>query len=166
MKQSNFLGDGVATALATIFIKAAMAPVMGSSVFGQSDQSNVVLLSNRFNSDTFSSEVVGEVLNNGTRPLNKYDVNINAYFYDPGGVLVGSEQGFIDAQTLAPGDGSAFNVFTTDESIMNEAATYDISINDKRVIEHAPIGGDNASEGDDDSSNSENSDDTGNECSD
>jgi hypothetical protein len=104
-----------------------------------------------------SSEVVGEVLNNGTRPLDKYDVNINAYFYDPGGVLVGSEQGFIDAQTLAPGDRSAFNVFTTDESIMNEAATYDISINDERVIEHAPIDSGN-NESDDESSSNENGD--------
>ena len=54
---------------------------------------------------------------------------------------VGSEQGFIDAQTLAEGDRSAFNVFTMDDAIMNEAATYDISINDQRILEGAPVGG-------------------------
>jgi hypothetical protein len=147
--QSNILLPSiVATFLATIVFVAAVTPVVGTSgsVFGQSDQQqsgdDVVLLSNRYNRDTLSNEIVGEVLNNGTGPLDKYDIHINAYFYDSAGVLVGSEQGFIDAQTLSPGDRSAFNVFITDDAIMNEAATYDISINDKRVLEHAPIDGD------------------------
>ena len=139
----------------TIGSVATVTLIVGTNVFGQSEQGDVVLLSDRFNRDTLSSEVVGEVLNNGTRSLDKYDVNINAYFYDSDGVLVGSEQGFIDAQTLSPGDRSAFNVFIMDDAIMNEAVTYDLSINDKRVLEGASIendSGDN-SESDDSASN-------------
>lgn len=124
-------------------------------VYGQAGQEAVVLLSHRFNQGTISNEVVGEVLNNGTRPLDKYDVNIIASFYDSAGVLVGSDQGFIDAETLGEGDRSAFNVFITDDAIMNEAATYDISINDERVLEGALIdgGGDEQENGSSSNSN-------------
>ncbi|MGH9977272.1 MAG: hypothetical protein ACRD8Z_15770 [Nitrososphaeraceae archaeon] len=148
MRPSNFVcvSVGVAAAMTIVVIVVATMSALGTSVLGQSDQSDVVLLSNRFNQDSFSSEVIGEVLNNGTRPLDKYDINIIASFYDSAGVLVGSEQGFIDAQTLGEGDRSAFNVFTTDEAIMNEAATYDMSINDARVLEDAPIDGDGNNE--------------------
>lgn len=97
-------------------------------------------------------------MNNGTIALDKYDINIIASFYDSAGVLVGSEQGFIDAQTLTEGDRSAFNVFTTDDAIMNEAATYDISINDQRILEGAPVGAGGESEGSS-SSNSDESED-------
>jgi hypothetical protein len=138
----NFVGVGVSVAAATAIIVVVAMTAIGTSVLAQSDQGDVVLLSHRFNDDSMSSEIVGEVMNNGTGGLDKYDINIIASFYDSAGVLAGSEQGFIDAQTLAAGDRSAFNVFTTDDAIMNEAATYDISINDQRILEGASIDGD------------------------
>jgi hypothetical protein len=108
----------------------------------ESSAGDLVLLSQRFNQDSLSNEVVGELLNSGTRPLDKYDINIFASFYDSAGQIVGSEQGVVDAQTLGPGDRSAFNIFTTDNAIMNDATNYDLTINDQRVLEGASISGD------------------------
>ena len=95
-------------------------------------------------------------MNNGTGALDKYDINIIASFYDAARTLVGSEQGFIDAQTLAEGDRSAFSVFTMDDAIMNEAATYDISINDQRILEGAPVGGSGSGDSESESNSTNN----------
>ena len=39
-------------------------------------------------------------------------------------------------------DRSAFNIFTTDNAIMNDATNYDLTINDERVLVGASISGD------------------------
>lgn len=112
------------------------------------DQPDIILLSHRYNEDSFSDEIVGEVENNSTITYDKYDVNIDASFYDSAGTLVGSEQGFIDAESLNEGDRSAFNIFISDDAIRNEAVTYDLSINDERVVEGASKGGSSQAESD------------------
>ena len=86
MRQSNFVGVGVSVAATAIIVVATLTAI-GTSVLGQSDQDDVILLSHRFNDDSISSEIVGEVLNNGTRALDKYDINIIASFYNSAGVL-------------------------------------------------------------------------------
>lgn len=101
--------------------------------------------------------IVGEVQNNGTRSYDKYDVDIVANFRDASGTLTSSEDGYIDAQTLGPGDSSAFEVRSFDESLPETASTYDLIVNDERVVVGAPLEGDssndsssNDDEGDDD----------------
>ena len=101
--------------------------------------------------------IVGEVQNNGTRTYDKYDVNIVANFRDASGTLISSEDGYIDAETLGPGDSSAFQVTSFDESLPDTASTYDLIVNDDRVVVGAPLEGDSSSS--DSSSNDEEGDD-------
>jgi hypothetical protein len=86
------------------------------------------------------------VLNNSTRTFDKYDVDIHASFYDSTDALVGSDQGFIDADRLLSGDRSAFDILITDDAIRNEGVTYDLIINDERVLEGASVDGDSNNE--------------------
>ena len=89
MRQLNFIGVGVSVAAIAIIVVVTMATI-GTSVLGQSDQGDdVVLLSHRFNDDSMSSEIVGEVMNNGTGALDKYDISIIASFYNPAGCTCG-----------------------------------------------------------------------------
>ena len=77
---------------------------MTTTVFAQ-----VNVLSHKFDV-TGLPGIVGEVQNNGHMAYDKYDVDIVANFRDASGTLVSSEDGYIDAQTLGPGDSSAFEV--------------------------------------------------------
>lgn len=59
MRQLSFVGVGVSVAASTaIIVVAATLTAIGTSVLGQSDQGDVVLLSHRFNVDSMSSEIV------------------------------------------------------------------------------------------------------------
>lgn len=118
-------------------ITIATLGMVPSTLYAQ----DVVLLSYRYNEDAFSDEIVGEVKNNGTRTYDKFEVNIVGSFYDAAGGLVGSEVGYIDAESLNVGSRSAFNVFTVDDAIRNDAVTYDLSINDQRVVQGASAEG-------------------------
>ena len=106
----------------------------------QSSGSEIIVLSHGFNTDVYP-EVVGEVQNNDTRSYDKFDVNIVANFRDASGALVSSEEGYIDAETLSPGDRSAFNVLSFDESLPDKATTYDLIVNDDRVVVDEPLEG-------------------------
>ena len=133
----------VLAVLPLVLSVAAPANVLGQGASDQGSTSanpDIVLLSQRYNDD----EIVGEVMNNSTRTLGKYEVDIYALFYDSSGALVGSEQGFIDAESLSEGDKSAFSVFISDDAIRSEAVKYDLIINDERVLEGASIGGEDA----------------------
>jgi hypothetical protein len=130
--------------------------IVPATVFGQASNSqNILLLSQRYNEDRFSDKIVGEVLNNSTRSYDRFDIDIYGSFYDASGRLVGSDQGFIDADTLRSGDRSAFDILITDDAIRNEAVTYDLVINDERVLEGASVGGDGTSGNDDDGAGQE-----------
>ena len=137
----------VLAVLPLVLSVAAPANIFGQGASDQGSTSanpDIVLLSQRYDDDRLSDEIVGEVLNNSTRTLGKYEVDIYALFYDSSGALVGSEQGFIDAESLSEGDKSAFSVFISDDAIRSEAVTYDLIINDERVLEGASIGGEDA----------------------
>ena len=58
----------------------------------QSSSSDVFLVSQRYNQGQFGDEIVGEVLNNGTRSLGMFDFSIGASFYDSAG-----ETGYLDS---------------------------------------------------------------------
>lgn len=133
-----------------VFTADVFAQNATEGVLTATNDPDIVLLSQRYNHDRFSDEIVGEVLNNNTRTFDKYEVDIHALFYDSSGALVGSEQGFIDAESLSEGDKSAFSVFILDDAIRSEAVTYDLIINDERVLEGASIGGEDASSSDGD----------------
>lgn len=129
--------------LAILFLVLTVA--VPANIFGQSPNQDIELLSQRYNEDRFSDEIVGEVLNNSSQSFDRFDVDIYSSFYDASGMLVGSDQGFIDADTLRSGDRSAFDILITDDAVRNEATTYDLIINDERVLEGVPIGGDDIS---------------------
>ena len=130
--------------------------ILKTSLVTQSTDSGIVVLSHRYDSSRFSSEIKGEVLNNSSRSYDKYDINIYANFYDSGGVLVTSEQGFINAETLDEGDRSAFNVFVLDDGSLDDALTYDLLINDERQVQGAYLDEDDEPKSNNDGEDSDN----------
>jgi hypothetical protein len=107
--------------------------------YGISSDSNLVVLSHRFDEGRRSSEIVGEIMNNGTRSYDRFDVDIIANFRHSAGGLVSSERGFIDADRLRGGDSSAFSVFVAGDGTADQASTYDLIINDDRVVVAQPL---------------------------
>ena len=144
---------GISAAIVCLFLSTTTA------VFGQtivSTDLGIVVLSHRFEDNILSAEIIGEVMNNDSRSYDRYDINIYANFRDETGALVSSEQGFIDAETLGEGENSAFNVFILDDDIGNKAKTYDLIINDERVIVGEPLdGGESNSDNDKDDDDSD-----------
>jgi hypothetical protein len=117
------------------------------------DSDDIIILSHRFNDDRFSSEIIGEIMNNDTRSYDKFDIDIYANFRDAAGNLISSEQGFIDAEELRPGQSSAFNIFIFGDDIADRSSNYDLIINDERRVAGQPLDdefvGSNVSEDDD-----------------
>jgi hypothetical protein len=87
---------------------------------------NVNLLSQRFNEDEFSSEIVGEVENNGTEPV-KF-VKVATTFYDGNGNIVGTENTYADPSDLSPGMKAPFKIFLTRDSVISDTETYGFTI--------------------------------------
>ncbi|MDN5867854.1 MAG: hypothetical protein L0H55_10715 [Candidatus Nitrosocosmicus sp.] len=136
----------VVTAVIFLIITAVTTTI--TTAFAQ-----INVLSHRFET-TGLPGVIGEIQNNGTRSHDKYDVDIVANFRDVSGTLISSESGYIDAETLGPGDSSAFQVSSFDDTLPDTASTYDLIVNDERVVVGAPVDGDS-------NSNSNSNDDEG-----
>ncbi len=147
MKQS--LKTTLVVTAVIFFITTAVATTI-TTAFAQ-----INVLSHKFDVQGLPG-IVGEVQNNGTRSYDKYDVDIVANFRDASGTLISSEDGYIDAQTLGPGDSSAFQVSSFDDSLPDTASTYDLIVNDERVVVGAPVEGDSSN---DSSSNDDEGDD-------
>ena len=60
-------------------------------------------------------------------------------FYDSAGQLVGSENGYIENQKVSGGDRSAFTISILDESLLTDAATYDLIVDNERVVQGASL---------------------------
>jgi hypothetical protein len=109
---------------------ATIAPASFTLGETQTDASssggNVNLLSQRFNEDEFSSEIVGEVENNGTEPVKFVKVAIT--FYDGSGNIVGTENTYADPSDLSPGMKAPFKIFLTSDSVINDTETYGFTI--------------------------------------
>ena len=121
-------------------------------------ESSIVLKSHSFNTDVFP-QIIGEVENNSTRTYERFDIDIVANFRDATGILVSSETGYIDANTFAPGDSSAFDVTSLDETLPDKATTYDLIIEDHRIVEGAPLEGGSGNNNEDDNEDEEGSND-------
>jgi plastocyanin len=87
---------------------------------------NVILLSQRYNEERYSSEIVGEVENNGTEPVKFVKVTVT--FYDSSGDIVGTENTYADPSDLRPDMRAPFKIFLTNDAIIDETATYAFTI--------------------------------------
>ena len=114
-----------------------LAQMLGQNTSSSSSDSNsdIALLSHRYNQGQFGDEIVGEILNNGSRSLGMFDIPISASFYDSAGQLVGSENGYIENQKVSGGDRLAFTISILDESLLTDAATYDLIVDNERVVQ-------------------------------
>jgi len=128
------------------------------TVSAQEETSPIIVLSHRFDTNGLPS-VIGEVQNNNTRGYDKFDVDIKVNFRDAFGTLITSEDGYIDAERLNPGDSSAFEATSFDETLPDIATTYDIIVDDNRVVEGASINGDSDNSNEDSNDNEEEDDD-------
>jgi hypothetical protein len=120
--------------------------------FKYSEPDDIMVLSHHFETGGLPG-IVGEVQNNSTRSYEKYDVDIVANFRDSTGELISSETGYIDAETLSPGDSSAFQITSFDESLPDTATTYDLVVEDERVVQGASLSGDDEEEESNDDEN-------------
>jgi hypothetical protein len=104
-------------------IIASVTPVI---VNASSGGGNVNLLSQRFNQERYSSEIVGEVQNNGTEPVEFVKVAVT--FYDSTGNVVGTENTYADPSDLRPGMKAPFKILLTSDSVIADTATYGFTI--------------------------------------
>jgi hypothetical protein len=111
-------------------LSASISPASFTLGETQTDASssggNVNLLSQRFNEDEFSSEIVGEVENNGTEPV-KF-VKVATTFYDGNGNIVGTENTYADPSDLSPGMKAPFKIFLTSDSVISDTEIYGFTI--------------------------------------
>ena len=87
---------------------------------------NVILLSQKYNEEEFSNEIVGEVENNGTEPVEY--VRVAVTFYYDNGNIVGTENTYADPSDLAPGMKSPFKILISSDSVIEVIETYEFSI--------------------------------------
>ena len=87
---------------------------------------NVILLSQRYNEEEFSNEIVGEVENNGTEPVEYVKVAVT--FYDGSGNVVGTENTYADPSDLVPSMKSPFKILISNVSVIEVIETYDFTI--------------------------------------
>jgi hypothetical protein len=87
---------------------------------------NVILLSQKYNEEEFSNEIVGEVENNGTEPVEY--VRVAVTFYYDNGNIVGTENTYADPSDLAPGMKSPFKILISNDSVIEVIETYEFSI--------------------------------------
>ncbi len=87
---------------------------------------DLVLLSQRYNSERFGDEIVGEILNNGTITAEYAKVSVS--FYDANGAILGSEFTYADPSTLVPGQRAAFTIFITSDTIEDDTETYEFTL--------------------------------------
>jgi hypothetical protein len=139
--------------LALVTLSMLSLTVAAVTVTEAQTDSNIIVLSHRFETDGLP-KIIGEVQNNSTRTYDKFDVDIVVNFRDAAGTLIISEEGYIDAETLSPGDSSAFQAISFDESLPDTASTYDVIVDDDRVVVGAPLEGD-SSDSDSDSEGEE-----------
>jgi hypothetical protein len=133
------------------FIYVAVGVLISLLTLGVDDkevraQPDISLVSQRYIEESFSNQIVGEVLNNGTEAAEF--VEATASFYDANGQIVGTEYTFADPSTVQQGTKSPFTISIISETINNEAASYSITLqwqdsegNDfsKLVLENDPI---------------------------
>ena len=87
---------------------------------------NVILLSQRYIEERVSSEVAGEVENNGTESVE--NVKVTATFYDSKGNIVGTQKTYSDPSDLRPSMKAHFEIFLTNNSIIDATETYGFTI--------------------------------------
>jgi hypothetical protein len=87
---------------------------------------DLVLLSQRYNDESFGDEIVGEILNNGTITAEYAKVSVS--FYDENGAILGSQYTYTDPSTIDPGQKAAFNIFITSDTIEDDTETYEFTL--------------------------------------
>ena len=113
----------ILVSLSVSLIMASATPVIVSASSGSG---NVNLLSQRFNQERYSSEIVGEVQNNGTEPVEFVKVAVT--FYDSTGNVVGTENTYADPSDLRPGMKAPFKIFLRSDSVIADTATYGFTV--------------------------------------
>lgn len=103
-----------------------------SEAFGQGFENNntkkydIVLLNQRYSSEgSFTDEIVGSILNNGTATIKA--VEMTAIFYDDQDDIIGNADSGTSPYTINPGDRAAFTIEIFDEAIKINASSYDFT---------------------------------------
>jgi hypothetical protein len=86
---------------------------------------NVILLSQRYDEKEFSNEIVGEVENNRTEPVEYVKVAVT--FYDRRGNVLGTVNKYAYTSDLAPGMKSPFRIPVTND-LIESTKTYGFTI--------------------------------------
>ena len=102
--------------------------VLGESedVNASSGGGNVILLSQRYDEKEFSDEIVGEVENNGSEPVEYVKVAVT--FYDGRGNILGTANNYAYPSDLAPGMKSPFRIPISSDLVIESTKTYGFTI--------------------------------------
>jgi hypothetical protein len=92
----------------------------------RSDKGDVILLSQRYNNEQYGDEIVGEVRNNGSVPVDFVEITVT--FYDENHNITGTDFTFSDPHILVPGMKAPFKFYLTDGSSTEDADTYEFSL--------------------------------------
>ena len=87
---------------------------------------NVILLNQRYIEERASTEIAGEVENNGTESVEYVKVTVT--FYDSSDNIVGTQNTYSDPSDLRPGMKTHFEIFLTNTSIIDATETYGFTI--------------------------------------
>jgi hypothetical protein len=89
------------------------------------DKAEIILLTQKYKSDRFSDEIIGQVKNvgNGTADF----VKISFTLFNKKGELIGTDYTYADQKILKPGQKSAFNEFV-DEETGDKVKAFEVSL--------------------------------------
>ena len=102
-------------------------------------QSDITVLSHRFNNGYYGGEMIGEIRNNGTSELSTMQMPVSISFYDDNHSLVSSEAGYVENHEIDPGNRSAIRVTILNPSVLDDAETYDVIVDSKRLVQNASL---------------------------
>ncbi len=88
-------------------------------------KAEIILLNQKYKSDRFSDEIIGQVKNvgNGTADF----VKISFTLFNKKGELIGTDYTYADQKTLQPGQKSTFNEFV-DEETGDKVKAFEVSL--------------------------------------
>lgn len=126
--------------LLSVIIVTLISFITTTTLQAQLEPQDIILLNHRYNNLIASDNLVGEVYNNDSKSHDRSDIDILLVFHDADGNLIDTKEAYIYTDTLHPLDKDSFKVTINDgDPITTKAVSYDIILNDERVIDRSSI---------------------------
>ena len=84
-----------------------------NETFSESDEPKPVISNSKLFTNSFSSSIVGEVLNNFTYPIES--VQVSASVYDKNNIIIATDSSYTSDDQIKPGEKSGFDIYLGDK---------------------------------------------------